>query len=95
MAKPINKANLLGVVELLNRLAGTRDYYVLDGAYGGFALHTDDGRDVLSVGHASKSEIYHLMHAFATGLMEKEFYGTMHQSPQYKKNSPRGSYRRK
>ena len=47
--------------------------YYLDGAYGGYALYrmaTESGgvSDVLGLGHLSKRELYHSMHAFLRGI---------------------------
>lgn len=51
--------------------------YHLDGAYGGWALYriANEGGacpDVLKIGHASKRELYHAMHAFIAGLEAAE-----------------------
>ncbi len=59
------------------KLTGQIGCYHMSYAYGGAALHrmhTEGGgvEDVLGIGHQSKREMYHAMHAFIRGLEAKE-----------------------
>ena len=90
MARRITSKNLDNLVEHLNKLTGNpiepytktgkpqAGAYLLDSAYGGWALHrmVEGGgeSDVLRSGHVPARELFNLIHAYLRGMEAQGLY---------------------